>query len=231
MTNTAAARGSGLHAAREQREIPRSDREPPSYRAATCQPLYGCTDHCDWSFGKIPGHRQRDGIARKGVSACATCDGFFYRGQDVAVIGGGNTAVEETLYLSKIARKVTLVHRRATLRGEKILHDRLFRLVEEGKVELAWNSTVDEILSDDKGVTGLRIVDALSGQKRDLTVQGVFVAIGHSPNTDMLRDQIAMRDGYIQVRGGPSGGATATNIPGVFAAGDVTDQVYRQAIT
>ena len=167
----------------------------------------------------------------KGVSACATCDGFFYRGQDVAVIGGGNTAVEETLYLSKIARKVTLVHRRATLRGEKILHDRLFRLVEEGKVELAWNSTVDEILSDDKGVTGLRIVDALSGQKRDLTVQGVFVAIGHSPNTDMLRDQITMRDGYIQVRGGPSGGATATNIPGVFAAGDVTDQVYRQAIT
>ena len=124
-----------------------------------------------------------------------------------------------------------MVHRRATLRGEKILHDRLFRLVEEGKVELAWNSTVDEILSDDKGVTGLRIVDALSGQKRDLTVQGVFVAIGHSPNTDMLRDQIAMRDGYIQVRGGPSGGATATNIPGVFAAGDVTDQVYRQAIT
>jgi len=167
----------------------------------------------------------------RGVSACATCDGFFYRGQDVAVIGGGNTAVEEALYLAKIARKVTLVHRREALRGEKILHRRLFRLVEEGKVEIAWNSTVQEILGDSKGVIGLRIVDTPSGRQRDLPVQGVFVAIGHSPNTGVLQGQVTMREGYIQVKGGSFGGATATSVAGVFAAGDVIDQVYRQAVT
>ncbi len=180
---------------------------------------------------KYLGIASETALRGKGVSACATCDGFFYRGQDVAVIGGGNTAVEEALYLAKIARKVTLVHRRDTLRGEKILHDRLFRLVEQGKVEIAWNATVQEILGDERGVNGLRILDAASGLNHDLPLQGVFVAIGHSPNTGVFRDQITMREGYIQVKGGHLGGATSTSVPGVFAAGDVTDQVYRQAVT
>lgn len=180
---------------------------------------------------KYLGIPSEEALRGRGVSACATCDGFFYKGQDVVVIGGGNTAVEEALYLSKIARKVTLVHRRESLRGEKILHAKLFRLVDEGVVEIAWNCTVDEILGDAHGVAGVRIVDALSGTQRVLAVQGVFVAIGHSPNTGVLQDQLAMRGGYIQVQGGPTGGATATSIPGVFAAGDVMDQVYRQAVT
>ena len=167
----------------------------------------------------------------KGVSACATCDGFFFRDQDVAVIGGGNTAVEEALYLANIARKVYLVHRRDKLRAEKILQDKLFKRAAEGKVELIWDHTVDEVLGDDSGVTGMRIRSMKDEATRELAVQGFFVAIGHQPNTSLFEGQLAMRNGYITVRAGLEGNATATSVPGVFAAGDVADQVYRQAIT
>lgn len=167
----------------------------------------------------------------KGVSACATCDGFFYKGQEVAVIGGGNTAVEEALYLANIASKVTIVHRRDKFKGEKILHDKLFKKAEEGKVEIVWNSTLDEVLGDDSGVTGFRLKEVQSGKTREIKVSGVFIAIGHSPNTAMFEGQLEMKDGYIKVRSGSSGDATATSVAGVFAAGDVTDHVYRQAIT
>ena len=167
----------------------------------------------------------------KGVSACATCDGFFFRNQDVAVIGGGNTAVEEALYLANICRKVTLVHRRDKLRAEKILQDKLFEKAAAGKVELVWNHTVDEVLGDDTGVTGVRLVSTADGSKRDIAVTGMFVAIGHTPNTGVFEGQLAMANGYIQVRGGAEGNATATSVPGVFAAGDVADHVYRQAVT
>ncbi len=167
----------------------------------------------------------------KGVSACATCDGFFYKGQDVAVIGGGNTAVEEALYLSNIARKVTVVHRREKFKGEKILHDKLFKRVAEGKVEIVWNSTLDEVLGDDSGVTGLRLKNVRDGQTRQIDLTGVFIAIGHEPNTDIFKGQLEMAGGYIKVQGGSAGNATATSLPGVFAAGDVMDHVYRQAVT
>src|SRR6185503_19708801 len=167
----------------------------------------------------------------KGVSACATCDGFFFRGQEVAVIGGGNTAVEEALYLANIASKVYLVHRRDKLRAEKILQDKLFKRAEEGKIELIWNHAVDEVLGDDSGVTGARIRSLVDESTRELQVQGFFVAIGHTPNTSLFEGQLAMRNGYITIKSGLEGNATATSIPGVFAAGDVADQVYRQAIT
>jgi len=167
----------------------------------------------------------------KGVSACATCDGFFYKGQEVAVIGGGNTAVEEALYLSNIASKVTVVHRRDRFRGEKILHDKLDQRVAEGKAEIIWNHTLDEVLGDDSGVTGMRIKQVESGETREIPLQGVFIAIGHQPNTQMFEGQLDMAGGYITVKGGLSGDATATSVPGVFAAGDVMDHVYRQAIT
>ncbi len=167
----------------------------------------------------------------KGVSACATCDGFFFREQDVAVIGGGNTAVEEALYLANICRTVTLVHRRDKLKSEKILQDKLFERERQGKVRLVWNHTVDEVLGDESGVTGVRIVDTASGAKRDLAVSGVFIAIGHTPNTGIFEGQLEMKNGYIRIRSGLDGQATATSVPGVFAAGDVADQVYRQAIT
>jgi thioredoxin reductase (NADPH) len=167
----------------------------------------------------------------RGVSACATCDGFFYKDQDVAVIGGGNTAVEEALYLSNIARKVYLVHRRDTLRAEKIMQDKLFAKIEAGKIEPVWHHVVDEILGDDSGVTGMRVKSALDGSTRELPIQGFFVAIGHTPNTSLFEGQLAMRNGYITVKSGLEGNATATSIAGVFAAGDVADQVYRQAIT
>jgi thioredoxin reductase (NADPH) len=167
----------------------------------------------------------------KGVSACATCDGFFFRGQEVAVVGGGNTAVEEALYLANIASKVYLVHRRDKLRAEKILQDKLFKRAEEGKIELVWNHAVDEVLGDDSGVTGARIRSLVDESTRVLPVQGFFVAIGHTPNTSLFEGQLAMRNGYITVKSGLEGNATATSIPGVFAAGDVADQVYRQAIT
>jgi thioredoxin reductase (NADPH) len=167
----------------------------------------------------------------KGVSACATCDGFFFRDQDVAVIGGGNTAVEEALYLSNIARKVYLVHRRDKLRSEKILQDKLFAKAQAGKVEIIWNHAVDEVLGDASGVTGMRISDVNSGEARTIDLQGFFVAIGHTPNTSLFEGQLDMRNGYLSIKSGLEGGATATSVPGVFAAGDVADQVYRQAIT
>lgn len=167
----------------------------------------------------------------KGVSACATCDGFFFRDQDVAVIGGGNTAVEEALYLSNIARKVYLVHRRDKLRSEKILQDKLFAKVQAGKVEIIWNHGVEEVLGDETGVNGMRIKDVNSGQTQDIAVQGFFVAIGHTPNTALFEGQLTMRNGYLSIKSGLEGGSTSTSVPGVFAAGDVADQVYRQAIT
>ncbi len=167
----------------------------------------------------------------KGVSACATCDGFFFRGQKVAVIGGGNTAVEEALYLANICEQVTLVHRRDALRAEKILQDKLFAKAEEGKVVLAWNETLDEVLGDDSGVTGVRLRSTADDSTRDLAVHGVFIAIGHTPNTAIFEGQLEMNNGYIQIRSGLSGNATATSVSGVFAAGDVADQVYRQAVT
>jgi thioredoxin reductase (NADPH) len=168
----------------------------------------------------------------RGVSACATCDGFFFRGQRVAVIGGGNTAVEEALYLANIASHVTLVHRRDRLRAESILQDRLFALQRAGKVDILWNHGVVEVLGDDAGVNGLRVQTSHDGGRhRDLEVTGVFIAIGHTPNTALFDGQLAMRGGYITVRGGLDGGATATSVDGVFAAGDVADHVYRQAIT
>ncbi|MFN2308559.1 MAG: thioredoxin-disulfide reductase [Gammaproteobacteria bacterium] len=167
----------------------------------------------------------------KGVSACATCDGFFYRGQRVAVIGGGNTAVEEALYLANIAEHVTLVHRRDTLRSEKILQDRLFKKVEEGKVSIEWNHVLDEVLGDASGVTGMRIKQVQDGVAKDIPLMGVFIAIGHKPNTQIFDGQLDMPHGYIRVKAGTDGDATATSVPGVFAAGDVADHIYRQAIT
>ncbi len=167
----------------------------------------------------------------RGVSACATCDGFFYRDQDIAVLGGGNTAVEEALYLANIGRKVTLVHRRDSLRAEKIMQDKLFEKQRAGKIEILWNHTVDEVLGDASGVTGLRLKSVLDGSTREVAATGVFVAIGHTPNTALFEGQLEMHNGYIRIRTGLAGNATATSVPGVFAAGDVADQVYRQAVT
>jgi thioredoxin reductase (NADPH) len=167
----------------------------------------------------------------KGVSACATCDGFFYRNQKVAVIGGGNTAVEEALYLANIASHVTLVHRRDALRSEKILQDRLFEKEKEGKVTIEWNHVLDEVLGDDSGVTGLRLKSTQDDSTKDIEVMGVFIAIGHKPNTDLFTGQLDMQHGYIKVKSGLDGNATATSVEGVFAAGDVADHVYRQAVT
>ncbi len=167
----------------------------------------------------------------RGVSACATCDGFFYRNKPVAVIGGGNTAVEEALYLSNIASKVTVVHRRDKFRSEKILSDKLLEKAQNGNVEVIWNSSLDEVLGDDMGVTGLRIKNAIDDTTQDIDVHGVFIAIGHTPNTGIFEGQLDMEHGYIKVRSGITGNATATSIEGVFAAGDVMDSVYKQAIT
>ena len=170
-------------------------------------------------------------FAGRGVSACATCDGFFYRGKPVAVVGGGNTAVEEALYLSNIASHVTVVHRRDKFRAEPILIDRLMAKEAEGKVTIEWNHTLDEALGDDTGLTGLRLKDFNNGTTKDIKVDGVFIAIGHKPNTDIFAGQIDMENGYIKTQSGLVGNATATNIAGVFAAGDVQDHIYRQAIT
>ena len=167
----------------------------------------------------------------RGVSACATCDGFFYKEQDVAVIGGGNTAVEEALYLSNIARKVYLVHRRDTLRAEKIMQDKLFAKIQSGKIEPVWHHQVDEVLGNDAGVTGLRVKSVQDGSTRDLPIHGLFVAIGHTPNTSLFEGQLEMKNGYLTIKTGLDGNSTQTSVPGVFAAGDVADQVYRQAIT
>ena len=167
----------------------------------------------------------------KGVSGCATCDGFFYRNQKVAVVGGGNTAVEEALYLANIASEVTLVHRRQQFRAEKIMVDKLMEKVDAGKIRLQLDSVLDEVLGDDSGVTGIRLRNVKTDQTEDIALQGLFVAIGHKPNTDLFAGQLEMRNGYLLVKGGAEGGATTTSTSGVFAAGDVADHVYRQAIT
>ncbi len=173
-----------------------------------------------------------EAFSGRGVSACATCDGFFYRGQDVAVVGGGNTAVEEALYLSNIAKHVTLIHRRDTFRSEKILINHLMEKVQEGKITLETNQTLDEVLGDASGVTGARLKSTVDGATKDLALMGVFIAIGHKPNTDIFKGQLEMDNtGYIITQGGRNGGATATSVPGVFAAGDVQDHIYRQAVT
>ncbi len=198
------------------------------YGSYTCDALIIATGATAMYLG-LPSEEAYKG---RGVSACATCDGFFFRGKDVGVIGGGNTAVEEALYLSNIASKVTLVHRRDALRAEKILQDRLFEKVEEGKIEIQWDNVVDEVLGDDMGVTGLRIRSTKDeSQTTDIELDGVFIAIGHSPNTGLFDGQLDMKNGYITVKSGISGDATSTSVAGVFAAGDVADQVYRQAVT
>jgi len=167
----------------------------------------------------------------KGVSACATCDGFFYRNQRVVVVGGGNTAVEEALYLSNIASHVTVIHRRDKFRSEKILNDKLMKKVDEGKIFIEWNSVTEEVVGNDTGVTGLRIKNKITNENKLIEVTGVFIAIGHDPNTGVFKDQLIMNNGYIKVRDGSEGNATSTSVPGVFAAGDVTDPIYRQAVT
>jgi thioredoxin reductase (NADPH) len=167
----------------------------------------------------------------KGVSACATCDGFFFRNQEVAVIGGGNTAVEEALYLSNICSKVTLVHRRDKLRAEKIMQDKLFEKQQAGKIDIIWNHQVDEVLGDESGVTGLRLSATDGSGTREIAVTGAFIAIGHTPNTGLFEGQLDMKNGYITIKSGLDGSATTTSVPGVFAAGDVADHVYRQAVT
>ena len=195
--------------------------------AYTCDALIVATG----AYARYLGLPSEEKFRGRGVSACATCDGFFFRGQRIAVIGGGNTAVEEALYLSHIAAHVTLVHRRDRLRAEKILQDRLFREVEAGKVSVVWDHAVEEVLGDAQGVTGVRLASRLTAERRELEVTGVFIAIGHTPNTGLFAGQLAMRNGYLEVKGGAEGAATATSVPGVFAAGDVSDPIYRQAIT
>jgi len=193
----------------------------------TCDALIIATG----ASAKYLGLPSEQAFSGRGVSACATCDGFFYRNQPVAVIGGGNTAVEEALYLANIASKVTLVHRRDRFKAEAIMVDKLMQRVAEGRIELALDSTLDEVLGDDSGVTGLRIRSVQDGGTRDIALQGVFIAIGHSPNTQIFEGQLAMQGGYIVTHGGRDGNATATSVAGVFAAGDVQDHIYRQAVT
>ena len=193
----------------------------------TCDSLIIATG----ASAKYLGLPSEEAFKGRGVSACATCDGFFYRQRKVAVIGGGNTAVEEALYLSNICSEVVLVHRRDSLRAEKILQDRLFAKEKDGNVRIVWDHNLDEVLGDDSGVTGMRIKHTDSDATETIELHGVFIAIGHSPNTGLFIDQLSMKDGYLHVEGGSQGNATATSVPGVFAAGDVMDHVYRQAIT
>ncbi|MGY1520146.1 thioredoxin-disulfide reductase [Luteimonas sp. A482] len=193
----------------------------------TCDALVIATG----ATAKYLGLESEEAFMGRGVSACATCDGFFYKDQDVAVVGGGNTAVEEALYLSNIARKVYLVHRRDTLRAEKIMQDKLMTKVAAGKIETVWHHVVDEVLGNDAGVTGMRLKSVQDGSTREIDVHGFFVAIGHTPNTALFEGQLAMNSGYLDIRSGLAGGATETSVKGVFAAGDVADQVYRQAVT
>lgn len=193
----------------------------------TCDALIIATG----ASAKYLGMESEEAFKGKGVSACATCDGFFYRNQRVAVIGGGNTAVEEALYLANIAKEVVVVHRRDTFRSEKILSDRLKDRAESGNVTLELNYVLDEVLGDDMGVTGIRIKSVESGETKEIDLQGVFIAIGHTPNTGIFEGQLDMQNGYLKIQSGIEGNATATSVEGVFAAGDVTDHVYRQAIT
>jgi thioredoxin reductase (NADPH) len=193
----------------------------------TCDALIVATG----ASAKYLGLPSEQAFMGKGVSACATCDGFFFRNQDVAVVGGGNTAVEEALYLSNIAKSVTVVHRRDRFRCEAIMRDKILAKAEHGNVKIAWNHTLDEILGDKSGVTGMRLKSTADGSTQDVKLAGVFIAIGHTPNTQLFEGQLEMKDGYIVTKSGLSGMATATSVPGVFAAGDVQDHVYRQAIT
>lgn len=193
----------------------------------SCDTLIICTG----ASAKYLGLPSEEAFMGKGVSGCATCDGFFYRGQDVCVVGGGNTAVEEALYLSNIANKVTLIHRRDTFRAEAIMIDKLHEKVAAGKIELKLHSTLDEVLGDASGVTGVRLKNVNTGATEDVAVKGCFIAIGHSPNTDIFKGQLDMKDGYLVTQSGNNGMATMTSVPGVFAAGDVQDHIYRQAIT
>ena len=193
----------------------------------TCDALIIATG----ASAKYLGLPSEEAFMGKGVSACATCDGFFYRGKKVAVVGGGNTAVEEALYLSNIAAEVTLIHRRDSFSAEKILQDKVLDRAENGNINIIWNNTLDEVLGDDMGVTGIRIKNKLDDSTQDLELEGVFIAIGHQPNTGIFEGQLDMKDGYLTINSGTSGNATQTSIPGVFAAGDVADHVYRQAIT
>lgn len=193
----------------------------------TCDALIIATG----ASAKYLGLESEEKFKGKGVSACATCDGFFYKNQEIAVVGGGNTAVEEALYLANIAAKVHVIHRRDKFKAENILIDRLMKKVDEGTVEIHWNSAVDEILGDNSGVTGMRIKNVSSNETTDLALTGVFIAIGHAPNTGIFEGQLDLAGGYVQVKSGTQGNATATSVPGVFAAGDVMDHVYRQAIT
>lgn len=193
----------------------------------TCDALIIATG----ASAKYLGMPSEEAYMGRGVSACATCDGFFYKGQDVAVIGGGNTAVEEALYLSNIARRVTVVHRRDKFRSEKILIDKLMNKATNGNVNLAFNHVLDEVIGDASGVTGIRIKQVQDGTTQNLEVKGVFIAIGHQPNTDLFQGQLEMRNGYLVTKSGNEGNATATSIRGIFAAGDVQDQIYRQAVT
>lgn len=193
----------------------------------TCDALIICTG----ASAQYLGLPSEEAFAGRGVSACATCDGFFYRGQKVAVVGGGNTAVEEALYLSNIAAEVTLIHRRDSLRSEKILQDKILERAENGNINIIWNHTLDEVLGDDSGVTGLRIKSTDGDQTQEIGVAGVFIAIGHKPNTDIFEGQLEMKDGYLKIQSGLEGNATQTSVEGVFAAGDVSDHIYRQAIT
>ena len=193
----------------------------------TCDALIICTG----ATAQYLGLESEAAFMGQGVSACATCDGFFYKNQKVMVVGGGNTAVEEALYLSNIAAHVTLVHRRDSLRSEKIMQDQLFAKVKEGKISILWNNQVDEVLGDNTGVTSVRLKSTTDGSTQDVDVSGLFIAIGHKPNTGMFEGQLNLRDGYIQVQSGTSGNATQTSVDGVFAAGDVADNIYRQAIT
>jgi len=193
----------------------------------TCDSLIIATG----ASAKYLGLPSEEAFKGRGVSACATCDGFFYRQRKVAVIGGGNTAIEEALYLSNICSEVVLVHRRDSLRGEKILQDRLFEKARSGNITIMWDHTLDEVLGDQSGVTGMRVRHVDTEKTENIDLHGVFIAIGHSPNTSLFTDQLSMQDGYLHVLGGSQGNATATSVPGVFAAGDVMDHVYRQAIT
>ena len=200
--------------------------------------LYGNTSYtCDsliiatGASAQYLGLKSEQEYMGKGVSACATCDGFFYRNQEVAVIGGGNTAVEEALYLSNICSKVTLVHRRDKLRAEKMLQDKLFDKCENGNIEIKWNQNLNEVVGDENGVTAVKLKSSITPNIEEIKVQGVFIAIGHKPNTDIFENQLDMNNGYIRINGGLEGNATETSIKGVFASGDVADQVYRQAVT
>ncbi len=193
----------------------------------TCDALIICTG----ASAMYLGLESEEAFKGKGVSACATCDGFFYRNQKVAVIGGGNTAVEEALYLSNIASEVILVHRRDALRSEKILQDQLFEKEKNGNITIKWNNTLEEVLGDDSGVTGMRLKSTVDGSTEDIDVHGIFIAIGHRPNTDIFQGQLEMENGYLKVQSGTNGNATACSVEGVFAAGDVMDHIYRQAIT